>query len=131
VRVALTPKMAELRNFIASFEDKHGFGPSYDEMQTAMGLSARSRVHALVTSLEQRGAVRRKPHVARSVTAMPDMTESLSIAREHVAYCIKSGMGLRQILEAIFHRSPASTSLTYAIEQVAVAWERMQEGVGQ
>ena len=37
-------------------------------------------------------------------------------------------VGPRQVLESIFGKAPASTTLASAIEQVAVAWERMQDG---
>ena len=124
--IGLTPRMRELHDFIVSFEAEHGYSPSYDEMCDGIG-KARSNIHRLVTGLEKRGAVRRVPHAARSISATPDLPTSLEVAREHVAYCIHAGMGLRQILGSIFKDAPASTRLTYAIEQVAVAWERLQE----
>ncbi|MGE4527919.1 MAG: transcriptional repressor LexA, partial [Rhodospirillaceae bacterium] len=42
-------------------------GPSFDEMKDALGLRSKSGVHRLISSLEERGFIRRLPHRARAL----------------------------------------------------------------
>jgi len=122
----LTPRMSELRNFIVAHEHRTGHAPSYEEMARGLGTS-KSNAHRLASCLQERGYIRRVPRTSRSITARPEPAQSLAVAREHVAYCINAGMGLRQILEAIFNHAPQSVSMVTAIGQVAAAWEHMHE----
>ncbi|MER9829195.1 hypothetical protein NKJ51_12510 [Mesorhizobium sp. M0134] len=62
----LTSRQAEALSFIQSFQSERGIGPSYDEIAAELGLASRGRVHALVKSLEDRGATRKPVGQARS-----------------------------------------------------------------
>ncbi|MER8959333.1 hypothetical protein [Mesorhizobium sp. M0701] len=62
----LTSRQAEALSFIQSFQSERGIGPSYDEIAAELGLASRGRVHALVKSLEDRGAIRKPAGQARS-----------------------------------------------------------------
>ena len=124
--VGLTPRMAELRDFIAGYQDSHaGVSPSYDEMMAAMGLRSKSPVHRLITSLEERGVVTRARHRKRTVSIKHET--SMDVATEHIQWAIKNGIGIRTVLLSIFDRTPMHITLRSAIEQVAVAYERLQE----
>lgn len=126
MRIGLTKRMAELRDFIASYEALHGCSPSYDEMMSGIGARSRSTVHRLAHSLVQRGAATLAPYQARSITVHK---VALEVAYEQIAYAVQhQHVGPRQVLESIFGRAPAWTTLASTIEQVAVAWERMQDG---
>ena len=119
--------MAELRNFILAYEHERGCAPSYKEMAKGLGLRSQSGIHRLVESLETRGVVQRNPSHARTVRIVPP-ADSIDVARKHIAYKLGQGLGMRDILIEIFQASPEHVSLLSAIEQVAVAWERLQEG---
>ena len=64
---SLTPRQSDTLAFIAAFQAERGFGPSYREIAKGIGLESVGRVHRLVTCLEERGAIRRLPHRARSI----------------------------------------------------------------
>ena len=66
----LTKKQLELLNFIQTYTNKMGVSPSYDEMTDALGLRAKSGIHRLVTGLEERGFIRRLPHLARAIEVL-------------------------------------------------------------
>lgn len=63
----LTKKMAELLAYIDKALKETGAVPSYDEMKAALGLNSKSGVHRLISSLEERGAIRRIPYRARAI----------------------------------------------------------------
>lgn len=44
-----------------------GVGPSFDEIMSATGMASRGGVHRIVTSLEDKGRIRRLPHRARAI----------------------------------------------------------------
>lgn len=63
----LTPRQSDALAFIAGFQDEKGFGPSYREIASGLGMRSASGIHRIVTGLEERGAVRRLADRARSV----------------------------------------------------------------
>lgn len=68
----LTRKQFELLRYINGYQHKQGFSPSYDEMKEALTLRSKSGVHRLIRALEERGAIRRRPHRARSIEILID-----------------------------------------------------------
>lgn len=54
-------------DFIRDYCARRGQSPSYEEVRQALGLSHRSRVHGLVTSLEAQGELTRVPGHPRSL----------------------------------------------------------------
>lgn len=65
----LTVKQAELLSFIR-YQAEKGKTPSYDEMGTAIGITAKSGIARLVYALEERGYVQRLHNKARAITAL-------------------------------------------------------------
>lgn len=67
----LTPRQAETLAFIKSFIAKHGWSPSYEEIELALGLSGnKSGAYRLVSSLAKRGHITLTYHQARSITVV-------------------------------------------------------------
>jgi SOS-response transcriptional repressor LexA len=66
--IGLTPRMAQLRDYIKVYADEHNVSPSYTQMMEALSLKSKSGVNRLLNCLEQRGHVQRVPRLARSVT---------------------------------------------------------------
>lgn len=63
----LTRKQHQLLTFIEERLQDTGISPSYDEMRDALKLQSKSGIHRLITSLEERGFIRRLAHKARAV----------------------------------------------------------------
>lgn len=63
----LTKKQYELLRFLNNKIKTNGVAPSFEEMKNAVGLKSKSGIHRLITSLEERGFVRRLPHKARAL----------------------------------------------------------------
>lgn len=70
----LTRKQYELLMFINRRLNDTGVSPSFDEMKEALALKSKSGIHRLITSLEERGFLRRLAHKARAlqVLKLPD-----------------------------------------------------------
>lgn len=131
--LGLTPRMAQLADFIAVYQAKNGYAPTYDEMMTGLGLKSKSGISRLVASLEKRGAVTRAPASARSVSIAKG--ESLEVAFTHIRWAMAYQRGpyrqsVRDVLESVLGMGAPIIDFTLAsaIEQVAVAWERLQDG---
>ncbi len=63
----VTKRQRELLDFIASFTAEHRFPPSQQQMADHLGLLSKSGVNRLLTSLEERGYIRRLAHRARAI----------------------------------------------------------------
>ena len=72
----LTRKQHELLMFIRDRLATEGISPSFEEMKLALGLRSKSGIHRLITSLEDRGFLRRLQHKARAleIIRMPEST---------------------------------------------------------
>ncbi|MBN2753170.1 MAG: transcriptional repressor LexA [Rhodospirillaceae bacterium] len=75
----LTAKQRNLLLLIDSHLKHHGIVPSFDEMKDALGLRSKSGVHRLISSLEERGYIRRLPHRARAleIIKLPENVASM------------------------------------------------------
>jgi predicted transcriptional regulator len=67
IQNSLTPRQAELLQFVHDFRRRHDWGPSHQEMMAALGLRSTSRVNCLVSELEDRGIVSRVEGQHRSI----------------------------------------------------------------
>ena len=63
----LTEKQYNLLMYINKINKEKGQCPSFDEMKDAIGLRSKSGIHALISSLEERGFIKKLPHKARSL----------------------------------------------------------------
>lgn len=63
----LTQKQFKLLKFIEEYLNKNGLAPSYDEMKEGISLKSKSGIHALISSLEERGYLKRLPNKARAI----------------------------------------------------------------
>lgn len=73
----LTRKQYELLIFIHDRLREAGVPPSFEEMKEALDLKSKSGIHRLITSLEERGFIRRLPHRARALEVLR-LPESMS-----------------------------------------------------
>ncbi len=73
----LTHQQHDLLVFIDRRLKQTGVSPSFDEMAAALGLASKSGVHRIVTALEERGFLGRRPRCARAL-------EVLRLPQDHV-----------------------------------------------
>lgn len=74
--MSLTHMQAQLLDYITWFQQRNeGVSPSFDEMRETLGLASKSGVHRLVTALEERGRIVRKPNRARCIEIVPEDTD--------------------------------------------------------
>ncbi len=72
--LALTPTQRETLRFIAGSIEANGFAPTMEEIARGLGLANRSSVHRQITALEERGAIRTTPGVARSIEILAQIS---------------------------------------------------------
>ncbi|MBI04788.1 MAG: repressor LexA [Pelagibacteraceae bacterium] len=63
----LTKKQKELFDYLQDYISGKGISPSFEEMKKAVNLKSKSGIHRLITSLEQRGFIKRLKHKARAM----------------------------------------------------------------
>ena len=68
----LTAKQAKLLDFLTSSLKNNRVSPSFDEMRQYLGLSSKSGVHRLISSLEERGFIKRLHNKARAIKILKD-----------------------------------------------------------
>ena len=69
----LTKKQKELYEYLSEYIAKNSISPSFEEMKVAVNLKSKSGIHRLITSLEERGFIKRLKHKARAM----EITKSL------------------------------------------------------
>ena len=63
----LTKKQKELFVYLNNYISSNDISPSFEEMKNAVNLKSKSGIHRLITSLEQRGNIKRLKHKARAM----------------------------------------------------------------
>ena len=69
----LTKKQKELFVFLNDYIGTNDICPSFEEMKNAVNLKSKSGIHRLITSLEQRGYIKRLKHRARAMEITKDL----------------------------------------------------------
>jgi len=63
--ITLTKRQKDAYDFITSYTRTNGYGPSYEEISTGLGLASKSGVNRLVYGLVDRGFLIKHPGIAR------------------------------------------------------------------
>ena len=63
----LTKKQKELFDYLSRYIKENTISPSFEEMKAAVNLKSKSGIHRLITSLEERGFIKRLKHKARAM----------------------------------------------------------------
>ena len=74
----LTKKQKELFIYLNDYISRNDISPSFEEMKNAVNLKSKSGIHRLITSLEQRGYIRRLKHKARAMEIIKNLTNKVS-----------------------------------------------------
>ena len=76
----LTKKQKELFVYLRDYISSNDISPSFEEMKNAVNLKSKSGIHRLITSLEQRGYIKRLKHKARAMEITKELQNNTSIA---------------------------------------------------
>ena len=74
----LTKKQKELFDYLSNYIAKNSIAPSFEEMKNAVNLKSKSGIHRLITSLEQRGFIKRLKHKARAIEITKTLTNNFN-----------------------------------------------------
>ena len=74
----LTKKQKELFDYLSNYIAKNSISPSFEEMKNAVNLKSKSGIHRLITSLEQRGFIKRLKHKARAMEIIKSLTNNFN-----------------------------------------------------
>ncbi|MDC0625042.1 transcriptional repressor LexA [Alphaproteobacteria bacterium] len=75
----LTKKQKELFVYLRDYISSNNISPSFEEMKNAVNLKSKSGIHRLITSLEQRGYIKRLKHKARAMEITKELQDNSSI----------------------------------------------------
>ena len=75
----LTKKQKELFVYLTDYISSNDISPSFEEMKNAVNLKSKSGIHRLITSLEQRGYIKRLKHKARAMEITKELQNNSSI----------------------------------------------------
>ena len=82
----LTKKQKELFVYLSDYISSNEISPSFEEMKNAVNLKSKSGIHRLITSLEQRGYIKRLKHKARAIEItkeLPNINPSITNSEEN------------------------------------------------
>ncbi|HKN25209.1 MAG TPA: transcriptional repressor LexA [Candidatus Acidoferrum sp.] len=65
--MALTKRQKEVLDYLVSFETRHGYAPSFEEIGKGLKLTSLATVHKHVSTLEKKGFIRRGYNQSRSI----------------------------------------------------------------
>src|SRR4030081_4157328 len=65
--MALTKRQKEVLDYLVSFETRHGYAPSFEEIGKGMKLTSLATVHKHISTLEKKGFIRRGYNQSRSI----------------------------------------------------------------
>ncbi len=68
--MTLTKRQKEVLDFLVSFQNKKGYGPSYEEIAGGLKLASLATVHKHITTLERKGYIRRGYNRSRSIEVL-------------------------------------------------------------
>jgi repressor LexA len=74
--MALTPKQKNVLDFVASFTERSGYCPSFDEIARGVGLGSLATVHKHITALQQKGYLKRRYTESRSLEVSEEYIRS-------------------------------------------------------
>ncbi|WP_420132631.1 LexA family protein [Rhodopseudomonas sp.] len=89
----LTPRMRDCLAAIESYIAANRCSPSIEDLRTSLGLSSKGRVSVIVQALQERGYVRFKPRLSRTIVLTPKTPGELPphIDAKLRRYCASTG----------------------------------------
>ncbi len=97
----LTKKQKELFDYLKEYITKNQISPSFEEMKEAVNLKSKSGIHRLITSLEQRGFIKRLKHKARAMEIINKVSNTENYNIESVNIPLIGDIAAGEAIEAI------------------------------
>ncbi len=69
--MAVTRRQKEVLDFIASFVERQGYSPSFEEIARGLSLKSLATVHKHISNLQTKGALQRGHNRSRSIDVLP------------------------------------------------------------
>ena len=97
----LTRKQKELFDYLKDYISNNQISPSFEEMKQAVNLKSKSGIHRLITSLEQRGFIKRLKHRARAMEILEKNAGNFNISNESISIPLVGTIAAGEAIEAI------------------------------
>lgn len=108
--MALTKRQKEVLDFLVSFENKHGYSPSFEEIGKGLKLTSLATVHKHINTLERKGFIRRGYNRSRSIeiVQLPKPVREQVIERHAAELPLAGRIAAGRPLEAVEDRETIS-----------------------
>ncbi len=97
----LTKKQKELFDYLKEYISSNQISPSFEEMKEAVNLKSKSGIHRLITSLEQRGFIKRLKHRARAMEIIEKDSNIDKLNIESISIPLIGAIAAGEAIEAI------------------------------
>ncbi len=97
----LTKKQKELFDYLSDYISRNSISPSFEEMKEAVSLKSKSGIHRLITSLEERGFIKRLKHKARAMEITKKINNMSNNQNKSVAIPLLGSIAAGNPIEAI------------------------------
>ena len=67
----LTKRQREILDFLGSYEEQHGYAPSFEEIAEQFNYNSLATVHEHLSNLERKGYIKRAYNESRAITIVP------------------------------------------------------------
>ena len=97
----LTKKQKELYDYLKDYITNKQISPSFEEMKSAVNLKSKSGIHRLITSLEERGFIKRLKHKARAMEVINKETNNDYTSNNSINIPLIGAIAAGEAIEAI------------------------------
>ncbi len=97
----LTKKQKELYDYLKNYISSNQISPSFEEMKSAVNLKSKSGIHRLITSLEERGFIKRLKHKARAMEIINKDIKENSASTDSINIPLFGAIAAGEAIEAI------------------------------
>ena len=97
----LTKKQKELYDYLKDYITNKQISPSFEEMKSAVNLKSKSGIHRLITSLEERGFIKRLKHKARAMEIISKETSNDYTSADSINIPLIGAIAAGEAIEAI------------------------------
>ena len=97
----LTKKQKELFDYLKEYMSNNQISPSFEEMKEAVNLKSKSGIHRLISSLEERGFIKRLKHKARAMEIVNKNSTLLENSTNSIEIPLIGSIAAGEAIEAI------------------------------
>ena len=100
--MTLTKRQKEVLDFLVTFQNKHGYSPSFEETAKSLRLNSLATVHKHISTLERKGFIRRAYNQSRSIEILqlPKPVREQVADRQPIEIPLRGRIAAGQALES-------------------------------